>query len=859
MNASELKNTLSMGKNNLPMKANLVANESSYLAKHKSYKEKEEHGFVLHDGPPYANGNLHVGHMVNKFLKDFIVRAESQKGNNPSFVLGWDCHGLPIELKALAKSKTKEVNEIRELSKQEASKWIDVQRQEMKRLMLLTDYSKNYETMSPLYESNVLEVFLTLVKKGLVYQDYRPIRWSVENHTSLAEAELEYYDVESDSLYFFVKSTVGFYFLVWTTTPWSLPGNQALAFNKDIEYVFVNLNNKKTMVSKFYADKNKLEVVDHVNPLSLLETNYHSLFDGNLKLPVLNADFVDEKSGTGFVHIAPAHGKEDYELCKKNKINVNCPISQDCKYTYPDFLSGVHVSKSKEEILKRIDVYSLSSFSHSYPCDWRSKKPTITISTPQIFISLDKHYENGKNLKENSVDALENVNFYPSNSKNRLVGTIKNRFDWCVSRQRHWGLPLPVFYKDGQAILDEELIHSVIKLFREHGSDCWYKFDTKHFTTGTKWENENITKGMDTFDVWFESGCSWKTLKTHQSDVYLEGSDQHRGWFQSSLLLSVACNGIAPYKKLVTHGFCLDSKGKPMSKSEGNTVDVKAALSKYGTDVLRLWTFSLDYHNDIRCGDEYFSKFSNYYSKIRNTFKFMLGHLDDFVPSMEVYEKISTNESLVEKSFLGYFFNVKKEYYKFLSNFEFKEAFSLLWNFINEDVSSLYLSFSKDRLYCDGHNSERRLNAQHCLYLLSKELCEMLSPVLPYTCDEISVLLNKNVDLEYEKLNFSYDEKSYTYLKQLQKSFNKLNTYDGNKLDLSYSYPCKSAFSDCDLADLLNISQFSSESQVESIAVIESTKCDRSWKRTKDVKFRNDLELNLSDRDYNCVIEYLNL
>ena len=761
-----------MNKSNFEMRGNLNQkepllvetwkNENIYEQMNLNRKEAKE--FVLHDGPPYANGNMHCGHMLNRILKDFVVRYKNMNGFKTPFVFGWDTHGLPIEnqvTKSGVNRKTTPIVEFRKKCEEYALKQVSNQKEQIRRLGLVGDFDNPYLTLKKEYEARQIEAFSKMALSGLIYKGLKPVYWSPSSESALAEAEIEYADVLSNSIYvaFPVKDGKGLLdndtkLIIWTTTPWTLPANLAISAHPDFVYGLYQTNKGKFVFLKEFEENltKELEFED----VKLLKE-----FKGkDLELVVCKHPFYDRDSlvivgthvtndaGTGLVHTAPGHGVEDYQVCLNypgKGLEPYCPVDEK-GYMMPGTGEGIEglfyedANKVVLEILKEKGLLlKHTTFTHSYPHDWRTGKPLIFRATSQWFCSIEP-------IRNELLKIIHDTKWYPSWGENRMVNMIKDRGDWCISRQRAWGVPIPIFYcEDGTPVMEEKVFKHIENLFRQYGSNIWYEKEAKELLpegySNPHSPKGEFTKEKDIMDVWFDSGSSWNGVlvergTTYPSDLYLEGSDQYRGWFNSSLIVSVACNHVAPYKSVVSHGWVLDEHGEQMHKSKGNGVDPIKIANVYGSDILRLWTASIDYQQDVRIGDNLIKQVAEQYRKIRNTLKFISWNLVDFDPNKEAKEFALVDKYILEK--LNRLVKVCKTNF---DNYDFSSATSEIFNFCSSDLSAFYLDISKDILYCDSKDSERRNQTQTVLYKVGETLLRILNPILPFTMDEF----NKNL------------------------------------------------------------------------------------------------------------------
>ena len=779
----DYKSTLLMNKSNFEMRGNLAVKEPILVEKWKQEKvyenmnlnRKDAKEFVLHDGPPYANGDMHCGHMLNRILKDITVRYKNMSGYKTPFVFGWDTHGLPIEnqvTKSGVNRKTTPLVEFREKCRDYALTQVERQKAQIRRLGLVGDYDNPYITLKKEFEARQVEMFAKMACKGLIYKGLKPVYWSPSSESALAEAEIEYADVLSHSIYvgFEVKDGKGVVsqdarLVIWTTTPWTLPANLAISAHPDFVYGEYQTSNKGKLV--FLQEfKDKLTEELDLGEVTLLKT----IKGSDLEFVVCKHPFLDRDSlvivgthvtndaGTGLVHTAPGHGAEDYQVCLKypgRGLDPYCPVDEHGRMMAGtgEGVEGLFYEDANEAVLKIISANGAllkhSTFTHSYPHDWRTHKPVIFRATAQWFCSIEP-------IRDELIKAIHEVKWYPAWGENRMVNMIKDRNDWCISRQRAWGVPIPIFYcEDKTPIIDEKVFAHIVALFKEYGSNIWYQKEAKELLpegyTNSHSPNGEFTKENDIMDVWFDSGSSWAgTLLErgiqYPADLYLEGSDQYRGWFNSSLIVSLASMGKAPYKTVVSHGWVLDEHGEQMHKSKGNGVDPTKIANVYGSDILRLWVATVDYQQDVRIGENLIKQVSEQYRKIRNTLKFISWNLVDYDPNnKEVsYEK----EDLY---ILNKLHQVVNNTIAFFDKYDFASAMSEIMTFMSADLSSFYLDIAKDVLYCDGKDSIRRKTMQSVLFEIGDTLLRVLNPVLPFTMDE----LNKNLPGE-RKENVQY-------------------------------------------------------------------------------------------------------
>ncbi|OAH53699.1 isoleucine--tRNA ligase [Domibacillus aminovorans] len=762
------KETLLMPKTEFPMRGNLPKREPDMqktwneadIYKQVLDRTKDRPMFVLHDGPPYANGDIHIGHALNKILKDFIVRFKSMSGYYAPYIPGWDTHGLPIE-QALTNSgvnrKEMTVAQFRQLCEDYAYKQIDSQRTQFKRLGVRGDWENPYITLKPEYEAQQIKVFGEMAKKGYIYKGLKPVYWSPSSESALAEAEIEYKDKKSASIYvaFNVKQgnsvlEEGTKIIIWTTTPWTIPANLGIAVHPDLAYAVVNTGGDRFVVAEALLE----EVAEKIGWGSYTKEKTvkgeeleniiaaHPIYDRDSL--VMLGEHVTTDSGTGCVHTAPGHGEDDFIIGKKYGLDVLCPVNDRGVMTEeaPGF-EGLFYDKANKAITEKLTevgaLLNMEFITHSYPHDWRTKKPVIYRATAQWFASIDA-------FRPELLEAVKETKWVPSWGETRLFNMIRDRGDWCISRQRAWGVPIPVFYaENGEPIITDETIAHVSDLFGEHGSNIWFKRETKDLLpegfTHPGSPNGEFTKENDIMDVWFDSGSSHQGVlelrddAQRPADLYLEGSDQYRGWFNSSLITGVAVTGKAPYKGVLSHGFALDGEGRKMSKSLGNTVIPSKVMDQLGADILRLWVASVDFQADVRVSDAILKQVTEVYRKIRNTFRFLLGNLDGFDPAKHAVSHENLRE--VDQFMLVKLNELIKNVRSYYENYEFAAIYHAINNFFTVDMSSFYLDFAKDVLYIEAEDQSERRAIQTVLYETLTALAKLLSPILPHTADEV--------------------------------------------------------------------------------------------------------------------------
>ncbi|MEZ7744444.1 isoleucine--tRNA ligase [Gemella sanguinis] len=767
----ELKDTLLMPKTKFPMRGNLPNKEPEFLKRweemdlYRKVLEKNagKPSYVLHDGPPYANGNIHIGHALNKILKDFIVKYKNMNGFVSNYVPGWDTHGLPIEQVLVNNGvdrKSMPATKFRNKCKDYALKQVDKQRADFKKLGVIGDWENPYLTLDPKFEAEQIRVFGKMVDKGYIYKGLKPIYWSPSSESALAEAEIEYRDHTSPSIYvgFELVSEDGVVekgtkFVIWTTTPWTLPANLGIAVHPDFEYQEVKVNGENYLLAKervnFLAEQFGWENFELGKTVLGKELEYllcqHPFLDRTST--VILADYVTLDSGTGLVHTAPGHGVDDFIVGQgKYKLGVLSPVDNQGNLTEEaGQFAGQFVFDANKNIIAHLAetgaLLKQENITHSYPHDWRSKKPIIFRSTPQWFCSIDA-------FRSELLDAVDRTKFYSEWGKPRLYNMIRDRGDWVISRQRVWGVPIPVFYaENGEAILDNTLIEHVAKIFEVEGSNVWFYKDAKELLpegyTHPGSPNGEFTKEMDIMDVWFDSGtshqgcCALRDDLTYPADLYLEGSDQYRGWFNSSLITSVAISGEAPYKELVSAGFVMDGNGNKMSKSLGNVISPNDVGKQLGAEIIRLWSASVDYTQDVRISNDILKQVSETYRKIRNTFRFLLGNL--FNGSFDNRTDLLSYDELEEldKYMVLKFEKVVAKVLDYYENYQFNSITTELINFFNVELSSFYLDYGKDILYIEAEKSHKRLSMLTVLYTVLSKSVRLLAPILSFTAEEV--------------------------------------------------------------------------------------------------------------------------
>ena len=994
--------TLNLPSTSFPMKANLVQNEPASLKRWQAMglyervrdARKGSPRFQFHDGPPYANGSIHLGHLMNKTLKDLVVRTRTLMGFDCAFVPGWDCHGLPIEHKVVTEmlekgkyDKLKTLTEdqrrmaIRRECQAYAEKFHKLHTTQMSRLLTMADYEHPYLTMQPSFEGATLELLAELAAQGLVYRAMKPVHWSIANETALAEAELEYEDREDLSVYVDfeafdadavydafrlppqpasdedeedegetaemggeeddareesrepragVRPTQRPCFMIWTTTPWTLPANVAVAVNPRFVYALVYVDGNITVMAEAQVEKvTRSAGAEHVKVLAttegrrLLGLRYRHPFVTNIPpcglghacdpskvWSVVGAEYVTLEDGTGLVHTAPGHGQEDYQTGLREVLPIYCPVQKDGTYdsSVPEWLKGMSIWDANAKIAAHLEqsghMFYKHTFTHSYPHDWRSKTPVVFRCTEQWFIGVDKPTKReGKSLREMAVRAAEeSIAFVPEWGRNRLRGMLDSRPDWCISRQRAWGLPIPAFFSPtGEVLFTPASIRAVASVVRAKGSDAWFagtaadllaQYDPTSDPDApkglTREAISRYSKGQDILDVWFESGSSWnEVLRERQggfpADLYLEGSDQHRGWFQASLLVALGATGSAPFNGLLTHGFIVDRDGKKLSKSrpDANRYEVDNLFSEFGVDVMRWWVASLSYDNDVKADLELFSLSGESYRKVRNTLRFLLSNLSDYESAKrepDVGALRAMPETSIDAWVLAEFDRLSRDVMHAYETYQFRIAHQRIFDFCNDTLSAVYLAAVKDRMYCDKPDSERRLRSQMAMHAIAEGLCRLLAPILCHTSDEAFRSLRLGTEAQKDSTlcvhtarmfgeagawGFGVEaDPRWGEVMEMRTvalgSMERLRAESGvdNPLDMGVSLPDPdgdlAAFDRVDLADLLGVSVVTFARDGTSPVVTplgpEYLKCARSWKRDGTVKQRSDGGL-LSDRD----------
>lgn len=896
--------SLNLPRTDFPMKANLSSREPEILSKWISEdvynkllnKNKGKSRFILHDGPPYANGDIHLGHALNKILKDFIVKYKSMSGYFSPFVPGWDTHGLPTELKAKKTIKNYDrlsTSELRDACKNIASHYIDVQRDAFKRLGVFGDWENPYITFDPKFESKQLEVFAKLVKNGAIYRGAKPVYWCSSCKTALAEAEIEYHEDDCISIYVKFKVKNDFdklkkldidldktYFLIWTTTAWTLPANVAICVNPSFDYSVVKINDEFLILASELVDQcmnvSNISNYSVVGTISgkLLEgiVSYHPFLDRDSL--VITGEHVNLETGTGCVHTAPGHGIEDYECCKNYNFDLVVSLDADGFLTSEaGQFKGLSSNDGSNAIIEYLEsnnyLFGKKNIVHKYPHCWRCKEPVVFRATDQWFCSVNS-------FKKDAIEESKKVNWIPSWGLDRMPSMLSERTDWCISRQRRWGVPIPAFFckNCNTPLIDYDLVMHISKIFNEFGSNIWYEKDAKFFLDddiSCKYCGSNeFVKEEDVMDVWFDSGSTHHAVLSDSefpADLYLEGSDQYRGWFQSSLLTSVGMGKGAPYRSVLTHGWVLDEQARKQSKSLGNVISPFSVVKQSGADILRLWVASVKYTYNVKISNEILSQISESYRKIRNTARFILGNLYDFVPSNEV---VSFDDLCqVDKFILIKFQRIFEKSLMMYDKFEFYNIFHDIQNFCIIDLSNFYLDIIKDRLYVQKKDDITRKSAQTTIWVILSGIAKLLAPILSFTCEEIWNYIPKanNIDsvflsdlkIDYVIKEDSDLEKYWNYILKISGAIKKnleiarANKIIGSSLEAIVhlkhdSLPNSSEFLK-DLKEVCMVSKVVFSEQDDDISVSKSDfgKCQRCWSLDETVG-KNSEHMDLCER-----------
>lgn len=901
----DYKETLLMPKTDFPMRGGLPNKEPKIQEEwnnndiySKALAQNEGNpSYILHDGPPYANGSLHMGHALNKILKDIIVRYKTMQGFYAPYVPGWDTHGLPIEqalTKKGVKRKEMSVAEFRKKCEEFALEQIELQKKDFKRLGVQGDFNNPYITLKPEYEAAQIRLFGEMADKGLIYKGKKPVYWSPSSESSLAEAEIEYHDKRSASIYvaFDVKDGKDVVdndakFIIWTTTPWTLPSNVAITVHPELTYGQYNVNGEKYIIGKdlvsdvaeqigWNEEDITLEKEFKGSELEYVETQHPFVDRTSL---VINGTHVTTDAGTGCVHTAPGHGEDDYIVSQKYDLPVISPVDDKGVFTEEaGEFAGQFYDKANKPITDLLTekgaLLKLDFITHSYPHDWRTKKPVIFRATPQWFASIDK-------VRTDILDAIDQTNFKVDWGKTRIYNMIRDRGEWVISRQRVWGVPLPVFYaENGDIIMTSETVNHVADLFEQHGSNVWFEREAKELLpegfTHEGSPNGEFTKETDIMDVWFDSGSSHRGVLearpelSFPADLYLEGSDQYRGWFNSSITTAVATREQSPYKMLLSHGFVMDGEGKKMSKSLGNVIVPDQIVKQKGADIARLWVSSVDYLADVRISDEILKQTSDVYRKIRNTLRFMLGNVNDFDPAVNA---IPENELLeVDKYLLNRLREFTKNTLEHYDDFDYLDIYQEVQNFINVELSNFYLDYGKDILYIEARDAHKRRSMQTVLYRIIVDMTKLLAPILAHTADEvwshIPHVTEESVHLTHmpkvEEVDSALLEK-WNKLMKLRDDVNRALEVARNEKVIGKSLEAKVIIGDndnfkpseflqqfSDLEQLLITSQVEVTSNVENgtayqngdirIEHAEGEKCERCWNYSTELGSVGELD-----------------
>ena len=903
---------INLPKTAFSMKANLPVREPEileYWKKINLYKElrqssRGDEKFVLHDGPPYANGNIHMGTALNKILKDIIVKFHQMDGKDSIYVPGWDCHGLPIEWKIEEQYKKNKKNknevpivEFRKECRSFAEKWIEVHKGQFKRLGVIGDWENYYSTMSYDAEAQIVRELGKFLKEGSLYRGFKPVLWSTVEKTALADAEVEYQDHKSDTIYtsFPVKSSnlkelEGSEVIIWTTTPWTIPANKALAYNEALDYVLIQLNDEGDFKNKNIVIADALlnsvvkecsiknyKIIKKFKGKDLKDTICnHPFFNLGYEydIPMLEARFVTTEQGTGIVHCAPSHGPDDFNLCLNHGIKAIETVDGDGKYTKNVHLfEGNHIFKSNPIVIEKLKeqkkLLANGELTHSYPHSWRSKAPLVHRATPQWFISMESH-----KLRETALKALDETTFYPSKGKERLKSMIETRPDWCVSRQRVWGVPLPIFVnkKTKEILVDDEVNENIASIYEKEGSDCWFSDNPQRFL-GEKYKSEEYEKLSDIVEVWFDSGSTHSFVLEKREDLkwpasmYLEGSDQHRGWFHSSLLESCGTRGKAPFESILSHGFVVDGKGLKMSKSLGNVIAPEDILKKYGADILRIWVASSNYAEDLRIDHSILDQHADSYRKIRNTFRYLLGNLNDNFEDVD-FEKINISElPELEQFMLHKIYSLNENFKNYFNNYDFHNLYKELLNFCTVDLSAFYFDIRKDCLYCDSKESKKRQSTIILLNIILSSLLRWFAPILSFTTEEIyRLIMNDNKSIHLTKFlkfpkNFKNENLNQKWLELIKiRNICNISIEEkraskeiGSSLEASLKIDLDKKLNDIsknvDFSELCitssaEVSYFENTETKVQTTKAEGSKCQVCWKITKDACSRKNCPKN---------------
>ena len=896
----DYKDTLNLPKTPFPMKGNLPVKEREMLkfwddinlyerlVKNKTYTKK----FILHDGPPYANGNIHLGTALNKILKDIIVKSKFMSGYKADYVPGWDCHGLPIEHQIEKEMKTKNLSqsklEKRRQCRAYAERFINIQREEFKRLGVIGDWKDPYITMDFNYQATIIEEMQKFFERGEIYRKKKPVLWCINCLTALAEAEIEYDTKKSDAIYVKFPYTEDrkdifhnypekpIFMLIWTTTPWTLPANLAIAINPTFTYVALETDKEIYIVLKQLVEEiikkakiNNYRIIEELPPEKLKGISFkHPFIDRNSI--IVYADYVADDTGTGAVHIAPGHGEEDYETGLEYGLDVYSPVNNEGKFTEDvEFFKGMNVFESNKHIIEMLKSTGLLLYNeeieHSYPHCWRCKKPVIFRATEQWFISLDI-----KGLRKKALEEINRVKWIPSWGRDRIYNMLLVRPDWCISRQRTWGIPITIFYckKCKEPFWSSDTFKNVIEAVKKYGADIWFEKEATYFlpdkVTCRKCGNDIFIKEEDILDVWFDSGVSWSAVCKKRKelgfpvDMYLEGSDQHRGWFHSSLLTSVANEGIAPYRSVLTHGFVVDGSGRKMSKSLGNIISPDEIIEKYGAEILRLWVTYEDYRDDIKISKDIINRLVETYRRIRNTLRFLHANINDFDPTKDSipYDKMS----YLDRWMLSRLNRLIDKVIKAYEEYTFHIIYHSIHNFCAVDLSALYLDIIKDRIYVEKKDAIKRRASQTVIYETLLSLVKIISPILSTTSEEMwqylrgkdaqeSIFLCDFPEVKTELIDLTLEEE-WEKIWKIREIVNKkieekrLEKIIGHSLDAKITiqandedYRILAKLRD-EIKDIFIVSQISINKNAETVITVskaDGKKCQRCWQYSTDI------------------------
>lgn len=872
----DLKQTVNLPITEFPIRAGLVTAEPEWLSWVEGEQldrlpnESRETTFCLHDGPPYPNGNIHLGHALNKVLKDIIIRSRRMMGDASHLIPGWDCHGLPIETQVLKEQKQSESNyrptdvpAFRNRCHTFSMGYVETQKQDFKRLGIWADWEQPYLTLDAHYEATVIQLFGELARNGAIYKGRKPIHWCMNCETALAEAEIEYANHRSNSVTVHFSVTEGLIsdstkplsILVWTTTPWTLPSNVAIAVQPDLDYVMLELDNRRVLVALNRLDDLKA-TFEWGNPTILEQYKGKELVGVQTKhpfedrvAPVIAAEFVTDTDGTGFVHIAPGHGQDDYQVGMANQLPVIMPINNQGKFQEGPW-AGLTVFAANQAIIEHLQachqLEGASVITHSYPHCWRCKKPVIFRATPQWFVAMDTPLlPDNTTLRERALKAVDQTLFYPSWGQNRIRSMVENRPDWCISRQRFWGIPIPVLTCQTCGHSETKAFNEhIVNIIRQEGSMAWFEKDASYFipagATCSQCGGQHFEKETDILDVWFESGASFAAVlpENQVADLILEGSDQHRGWFQSAILLGQGARGITPTRSILTHGFLVDDRGRKMSKSEGNVIAPDTIIREYGSDILRWWVASSDFKTDVSISKGILNQAKDSFSKVRNTIRFLLSNLYDFDQPIGVLEPI---DQWVLHELSTLVLDIKTAYL----SYDLHVVTHRIHDFCAVTLSSQYLDMVKDRLYCDAHESHRRRSSQTAIHILANQLISLIAPILVVTSDMANrhlpnpsrtihatffpepTYLNDNIGPIWKEI-LTIKELAYQQLESMRQS-KQIKSFLEASVVIQSPTPIKVD----DLASILIVSHVEwrqAEQLAVTVGLASGQKCDRCWK-----------------------------